>query len=87
MNFFAFPRFPFLFSGQLISDDVAEIFSRQTSDFIVQLGNTLSTKSASAQYDDSYLGNPSHTPTHTFEAPLFKLTSENTVDILDNKTI
>ncbi|XP_013875215.1 integrin alpha-V [Austrofundulus limnaeus] len=46
----------FYWQGQLISDDVAEIFARPSTDFIVQLQNTFSTKSASAQYDDSYLG-------------------------------
>uniref|UniRef100_A0A669E6C0 Integrin, alpha V n=1 Tax=Oreochromis niloticus TaxID=8128 RepID=A0A669E6C0_ORENI len=42
--------------GQLISDDVSEIFNRLNNDYITRYGNTLSTKSANAQYDDSYLG-------------------------------
>uniref|UniRef100_A0A3Q3GJ32 Integrin, alpha V n=1 Tax=Labrus bergylta TaxID=56723 RepID=A0A3Q3GJ32_9LABR len=45
----------FLSSGQLISDDVAEIFKRFDKKYVIPYGNTLSTKSASAQYDDSYL--------------------------------
>uniref|UniRef100_A0A669DYM3 Integrin, alpha V n=1 Tax=Oreochromis niloticus TaxID=8128 RepID=A0A669DYM3_ORENI len=40
---------------QLISDDVSEIFNRLNNDYITRYGNTLSTKSANAQYDDSYL--------------------------------
>ncbi|KAM3607345.1 uncharacterized protein V6R79_006110 [Siganus canaliculatus] len=47
----------FYWQGQLISDDVSEILTRSTSDqFITPYGNTLATKSAGAQYDDSYLG-------------------------------
>ncbi|XP_068423141.1 integrin alpha-V [Clinocottus analis] len=46
----------FYWQGQLISDDVAEIFSRFNQQFITPYANTLATKSASAQYDDSYLG-------------------------------
>uniref|UniRef100_A0A669E561 Integrin, alpha V n=1 Tax=Oreochromis niloticus TaxID=8128 RepID=A0A669E561_ORENI len=49
--------------GQLISDDVSEIFNRLNNDYITRYGNTLSTKSANAQYDDSYLGN--YTITYT----------------------
>uniref|UniRef100_A0A669C7C2 Integrin, alpha V n=1 Tax=Oreochromis niloticus TaxID=8128 RepID=A0A669C7C2_ORENI len=47
----------FYWQGQLISDDVSEIFNRLNNDYITRYGNTLSTKSANAQYDDSYLGN------------------------------
>uniref|UniRef100_A0A672Y8A4 Integrin, alpha V n=1 Tax=Sphaeramia orbicularis TaxID=375764 RepID=A0A672Y8A4_9TELE len=54
----------FLSPGQLISDDISEIFNRFSRDYITPYGNTLTTKSASAQYDDSYLGN--HTVTHIF---------------------
>ncbi|KAM6978134.1 integrin alpha-V [Tautogolabrus adspersus] len=46
----------FYWQGQLISDDVSEIFTRFDKQYITPYGNTLSTKSASAQYDDSYLG-------------------------------
>uniref|UniRef100_A0A672YEP4 Integrin, alpha V n=1 Tax=Sphaeramia orbicularis TaxID=375764 RepID=A0A672YEP4_9TELE len=46
----------FLSPGQLISDDISEIFNRFSRDYITPYGNTLTTKSASAQYDDSYLG-------------------------------
>ncbi|XP_070693761.1 integrin alpha-V [Pempheris klunzingeri] len=46
----------FYWQGQLISDDVTEIFARFDSNFITPYGNTFATKSASAQYDDSYLG-------------------------------
>ncbi|XP_044071769.1 integrin alpha-V [Siniperca chuatsi] len=46
----------FYWQGQLISDDVSEIFARIDKTFITPYGNTLATKSASAQYDDSYLG-------------------------------
>lgn len=46
----------FYWQGQLISDDVSEIFNRLNNDYITRYGNTLSTKSANAQYDDSYLG-------------------------------
>uniref|UniRef100_A0A4W6EU95 Integrin, alpha V n=1 Tax=Lates calcarifer TaxID=8187 RepID=A0A4W6EU95_LATCA len=54
-------------SSQLISDDVSEIFSRFNNKYVTPYGNTLATKSAGAQYDDSYLGNHmlSHTHTHT----------------------
>uniref|UniRef100_A0A8C9ZEM8 Integrin, alpha V n=1 Tax=Sander lucioperca TaxID=283035 RepID=A0A8C9ZEM8_SANLU len=48
----------------LISDDVSEIFARFDQKYITPYGNTLATKSASAQYDDSYLGNHTHTLTH-----------------------
>uniref|UniRef100_A0A668RDI2 Integrin, alpha V n=1 Tax=Oreochromis aureus TaxID=47969 RepID=A0A668RDI2_OREAU len=53
----------FYWQGQLISDDVSEIFNRLNNDYITRYGNTLSTKSANAQYDDSYLGN--YTITYT----------------------
>uniref|UniRef100_A0A672Y898 Integrin, alpha V n=1 Tax=Sphaeramia orbicularis TaxID=375764 RepID=A0A672Y898_9TELE len=46
----------FYWQGQLISDDISEIFNRFSRDYITPYGNTLTTKSASAQYDDSYLG-------------------------------
>ncbi|KAM8857935.1 integrin alpha-V [Synchiropus picturatus] len=46
----------FYWQGQLISDDVTEIFARSTNGYITPYGNTLATKSATAQYDDSYLG-------------------------------
>ncbi|XP_061547169.1 integrin alpha-V isoform X1 [Phycodurus eques] len=46
----------FYWQGQLISDDVSEIFTRFDSSYISLYGNTLATKSAGAQYDDSYLG-------------------------------
>uniref|UniRef100_A0A3B4YT61 Integrin, alpha V n=1 Tax=Seriola lalandi dorsalis TaxID=1841481 RepID=A0A3B4YT61_SERLL len=46
---------PLLFSGQLISDDISEIFSRFNEDFIIPYANNLATKSAGAHYDDSYL--------------------------------
>uniref|UniRef100_A0A8P4GEC6 Integrin alpha-V n=1 Tax=Dicentrarchus labrax TaxID=13489 RepID=A0A8P4GEC6_DICLA len=45
----------FYWQGQLISDDIAEIFTRFDQKYITPYGNTLATKSASAQYDDSYL--------------------------------
>uniref|UniRef100_A0A8C9Z7G6 Integrin, alpha V n=1 Tax=Sander lucioperca TaxID=283035 RepID=A0A8C9Z7G6_SANLU len=54
----------FYWQGQLISDDVSEIFARFDQKYITPYGNTLATKSASAQYDDSYLGNHTHTLTH-----------------------
>ncbi|CAN9498449.1 unnamed protein product [Ophioblennius macclurei] len=46
----------FYWQGQLISDDVSEIFARFDQQFITPYGKTLATKSAGAQYDDSYLG-------------------------------
>ncbi|KAM3862235.1 integrin alpha-V [Diretmus argenteus] len=46
----------FYWQGQLISDDVTEIFNRINNNYIITYGNTQTTKSASAQYDDSYLG-------------------------------
>ncbi|XP_056145059.1 integrin alpha-V [Lampris incognitus] len=46
----------FYWQGQLISDDVSEIFHRFDKQFQTPYGNTLATKAASAQYDDSYLG-------------------------------
>ncbi|XP_076603757.1 integrin alpha-V isoform X2 [Chaetodon auriga] len=46
----------FYWQGQLISDDVSEIFARFDKKYITSYANTHATKSASAQYDDSYLG-------------------------------
>ncbi|XP_077472881.1 integrin alpha-V isoform X2 [Stigmatopora argus] len=46
----------FYWQGQLISDDVTEILARSDGAFISPYGNTLATKTAGAQYDDSYLG-------------------------------
>ncbi|KAM6946154.1 integrin alpha-V-like [Aplochiton taeniatus] len=46
----------FYWQGQLISDDISEIFTRVNNAFTTPYGNTLTTRSASAQYDDSYLG-------------------------------
>lgn len=45
-----------LFSGQLLSDDISEILNRLTKDLTIKYSNQMATKSASAQYDDSYLG-------------------------------
>uniref|UniRef100_A0A9J7YNR5 Integrin, alpha V n=1 Tax=Cyprinus carpio carpio TaxID=630221 RepID=A0A9J7YNR5_CYPCA len=45
-------------SSQLISDDITEVISRYNKEFFTPYGNQLSTKSAGAQYDDSYLGKP-----------------------------
>uniref|UniRef100_A0A8C5H9M3 Integrin alpha-2 domain-containing protein n=1 Tax=Gouania willdenowi TaxID=441366 RepID=A0A8C5H9M3_GOUWI len=56
------PSFPcrfntLLFSvGQLIADDLSEIFDRFDAKLVTPFSNRLTTKSASAQYDDSYLG-------------------------------
>lgn len=46
----------FVFLGQLISDDITEVISRYNKEFFTPYGNQLTTKSAGAQYDDSYLG-------------------------------
>ncbi|XP_074550589.1 integrin alpha-V [Halichoeres trimaculatus] len=46
----------FYWQGQLISDDVSEIFARFDNKFVTPYGNTLATDTAAAQYDDSYLG-------------------------------
>ncbi|KAJ0005839.1 hypothetical protein NQD34_015733 [Periophthalmus magnuspinnatus] len=46
----------FYWQGQLISDDISEIFARYNKDYIIQYSNTMATRSAGAQYDDSYLG-------------------------------
>ncbi|KAK7938679.1 hypothetical protein WMY93_002005 [Mugilogobius chulae] len=43
-------------SSQLISDDISEIYARTTNNYINQYSNTMATRSAGAQYDDSYLG-------------------------------
>uniref|UniRef100_A0A671SMS4 Integrin alpha-V-like n=1 Tax=Sinocyclocheilus anshuiensis TaxID=1608454 RepID=A0A671SMS4_9TELE len=48
----------FYWQGQLISDDITEVISRYNKEFFTPYGNQLSTKSAGAQYDDSYLGKP-----------------------------
>ncbi|CAB1328090.1 unnamed protein product, partial [Coregonus sp. 'balchen'] len=41
---------------QLISDDICEILNRFNNQFNTPYSNQLSTKPASAQFDDSYLG-------------------------------
>ncbi|CAL9689839.1 unnamed protein product [Knipowitschia caucasica] len=46
----------FYWQGQLISDDITEIFERTKNDYINKYSNTMETRSAGAQYDDSYLG-------------------------------
>ncbi|KAK2840461.1 hypothetical protein Q5P01_014201 [Channa striata] len=46
----------FYWQGQLISDDISDILTNTNRNFITPYSNTLATKSASAQYDDSYLG-------------------------------
>ncbi|XP_064183360.1 integrin alpha-V [Anguilla rostrata] len=47
----------FYWQGQLISDEISEIISKYKKDnFYATYTNQLATKSASAQYDDSYLG-------------------------------
>lgn len=46
----------FYWQGQLIADDISEIFARYNKQYIIPYSGTLSTKSAGAQYDDSYLG-------------------------------
>uniref|UniRef100_A0A8K9V7H5 Integrin alpha-2 domain-containing protein n=1 Tax=Oncorhynchus mykiss TaxID=8022 RepID=A0A8K9V7H5_ONCMY len=43
-------------SSQLISDDISEIITRFNRQYYTPYSNQLTTKSASAQYDDSYLG-------------------------------
>lgn len=43
-------------SGQLISDNISEVFTRFDKTFITPYRSTLATKTASAHYDDSYLG-------------------------------
>uniref|UniRef100_A0A8C1S944 Integrin, alpha V n=1 Tax=Cyprinus carpio TaxID=7962 RepID=A0A8C1S944_CYPCA len=40
----------------LISDDITEVISRYNKEFFTPYSNQLTTKSAGAQYDDSYLG-------------------------------
>uniref|UniRef100_A0A9J8AKK9 Integrin, alpha V n=1 Tax=Cyprinus carpio carpio TaxID=630221 RepID=A0A9J8AKK9_CYPCA len=47
----------FYWQGQLISDDITEVISRYNKEFFTPYSNQLTTKSAGAQYDDSYLGN------------------------------
>ncbi|MCI4378810.1 hypothetical protein PGIGA_G00220550, partial [Pangasianodon gigas] len=46
----------FYWQGQLISDDISEVLSRLTKELTTKYSNQMATKSASAQYDDSYLG-------------------------------
>ncbi|KAK9537156.1 hypothetical protein VZT92_004794 [Zoarces viviparus] len=46
----------FYWQGQLISDDLSEIIAQVDRKYITPYEKTLTTKSASAQYDDSYLG-------------------------------
>uniref|UniRef100_A0A3Q3MB52 Integrin, alpha V n=1 Tax=Mastacembelus armatus TaxID=205130 RepID=A0A3Q3MB52_9TELE len=46
----------FYWQGQLISDDISEIFARFDKKYMTSYSNTLTTKPAGAQYDDSYLG-------------------------------
>lgn len=47
----------YFFLGQLISDQVAEIVSKYNpSGYTTKYDNQLATRSASAAYDDSYLG-------------------------------
>uniref|UniRef100_A0A8C7K471 Integrin, alpha V n=1 Tax=Oncorhynchus kisutch TaxID=8019 RepID=A0A8C7K471_ONCKI len=46
----------FYWQGQLISDDISEIITRFNRQYYTPYSNQLTTKSASAQYDDSYLG-------------------------------
>uniref|UniRef100_A0A7N8XWP0 Integrin, alpha V n=1 Tax=Mastacembelus armatus TaxID=205130 RepID=A0A7N8XWP0_9TELE len=55
----------FYWQGQLISDDISEIFARFDKKYMTSYSNTLTTKPAGAQYDDSYLGAHTHTHTHT----------------------
>uniref|UniRef100_A0A671MKQ8 Integrin alpha-V-like n=1 Tax=Sinocyclocheilus anshuiensis TaxID=1608454 RepID=A0A671MKQ8_9TELE len=57
VSYLCFPNC-FLFLGQLISDDITEVISRYNKEFFTPYSNQLSTKSAGAQYDDSYLGKP-----------------------------
>uniref|UniRef100_A0A8C7CCP6 Integrin, alpha V n=1 Tax=Oncorhynchus kisutch TaxID=8019 RepID=A0A8C7CCP6_ONCKI len=45
-----------LLCSQLISDDISEIIARFNNNYYTPYSNQLTTKSASAQYDDSYLG-------------------------------
>ncbi|XP_062302533.1 integrin alpha-V [Osmerus eperlanus] len=46
----------YYWQGQLISDDITEIIDRYSNQFTTTYSNQLSTKTASAQFDDSYLG-------------------------------
>ncbi|XP_076858256.1 integrin alpha-V [Brachyhypopomus gauderio] len=46
----------FYWQGQLISDDISEVISKYDNKFQTRYLNQMSTKSANAQYDDSYLG-------------------------------
>uniref|UniRef100_A0A6Q2XII7 Integrin alpha-2 domain-containing protein n=1 Tax=Esox lucius TaxID=8010 RepID=A0A6Q2XII7_ESOLU len=49
-------------NGQLISDDILEIINRVNNDFITPYNNQLTTRSAAALYDDSYLGKSTVAP-------------------------
>ncbi|XP_051998228.1 integrin alpha-V-like [Xyrauchen texanus] len=46
----------FYWQGQLISDDITEVINRYNREIFTPYSNQLSTKSAGAEYDDSYLG-------------------------------
>ncbi|KAJ8255375.1 hypothetical protein GJAV_G00204190 [Gymnothorax javanicus] len=46
----------FYWQGQLISDDISEIINKYKKEFYTTYSSQLSTKAASAHYDDSYLG-------------------------------
>lgn len=46
----------FYWQGQLLSDDISEVINRYDKKFVTPYSNQMATKSASAQYDDSYLG-------------------------------
>uniref|UniRef100_A0A8K9UVM3 Integrin, alpha V n=1 Tax=Oncorhynchus mykiss TaxID=8022 RepID=A0A8K9UVM3_ONCMY len=65
----------FISTGQLISDDISEIIARFNNNYYTPYSNQLTTKSASAQYDDSYLGNSYFCPKWLVDlfvgAPLF----------------
>lgn len=65
--------------GQLISDNISEIISRYNSkEFFTVYSEQLSTKPASAQYDDSYLGK---CPSHPLTSALSDLASCNCVSV------
>uniref|UniRef100_A0A3B4V3B4 Integrin, alpha V n=1 Tax=Seriola dumerili TaxID=41447 RepID=A0A3B4V3B4_SERDU len=66
--------------SQLISDDISEIFSRFNKEFITPYANNLATKSAGAHYDDSYLGNHTHTFCQTLAAT--DVNNDGLVDLL-----
>nr|XP_006636633.2 PREDICTED: integrin alpha-V isoform X1 [Lepisosteus oculatus] len=46
----------FYWQGQLISDEISEIINNYKPDYFITYKNQLATKTASAQFDDSYLG-------------------------------